>query len=189
MKDKLPNYFTQKFIEKFHFDDEKLQPFTVYDINDQISTLGGDWSSSKTGLHIPEDLDYKITKVLEGEAYPVYDEELYLDLIPQSELDVKHISAEQFDRMMSHWDFFMTFSELLSTPPLTAFEFYISLADDKFGINQATNQIFTALTERFCKSNNWQSRDERVSTFRHLSTEEMEQSWIMILKIQVISTY
>lgn len=180
MKEKLEKYFTMKFLEKTYLDDFKQAKWMIYDSCNEIPLLNVGSSNQK--LNITLDLDSKITFILDKEVQNPFDEDICKYLIPKSELKV---SLDEFDRMMSQWDFIMSFPEILKIKPLTPAEMYISLINENPTENLTHWKIFVAFLLRFIFYSQWGLKNPLVATFKQMKLEDQCLAWLEILKLQV----
>lgn len=163
---KLSTYFDMKFVDKMHLDDGSYKHWSVYDVS----------------LEIPHEIDSKVTLILNQFQMDAYDHNLYFELVPQDELNVHW---DEFDRMMSQWDFIMTFQQCLNIDTLTPFEMYIAMSSQEVKENPVFNKIILAFLDRFITYSQWYSKNNVVQSFRNMSPSNRQKCWISIMKLQV----
>lgn len=108
LSNQLDYYFETKYVTKEDMDDSSW----VYDNNDAL----------------PKDLDEKIVKAVEWVEINYYNSEIHKPLWPELKTDTE---IDRFDKIMSVWDFLMTYSKLLNLKPMRPLELYYSLESQK----------------------------------------------------------
>ena len=97
----------------------------IYDVCDEIPPLSVPDSNEKYDAQW--NLDNKITFMLDKQVKNIFDEDLYKEIVPKDELKV---SLDEFDRMMSQWNFIITLPEIIKLKPLTPAEMYTALINE-----------------------------------------------------------
>ncbi|CAI2386266.1 unnamed protein product [Moneuplotes crassus] len=133
---------------------------------------------SSITCQVPSDIDELCEKVMDPENYKFTTDKLITDVIPEMEVD-----KDNFDRMMSQYEFFMTFKYLFPMRPFTPIEMYISLNSQELKVNPLLNHIFSSFVKRWDKYVQSKGKNKTISFYHQMRPEQAELAWFNIFMI------